>query len=250
MAVPTVSAASSFFAGTGDVAITLPAHAANDILLLFAETQAVDVVAAPSVAWTEVADSPQSISSGSQNSRLTAFWLRAASSSETNPTITDPGNHCVAGVITITGCITTGNPWNVTAGGTHDAGVGIALTGDTTTVDECLCIILASTGRDTNSGNFSNWANADLTDINEVWDFVRDDGNGGGIGVVRGTKATAGAVGSTTVDIGGTAGFHGGGHIFIAFKPPTVAAGTHRSTGSIVQGFRMGFNQPPNLARR
>src|SRR5690349_24405698 len=115
MAAPTFQAVgtpASTSGGAGATVPTWPAHVANDIGLLLVETTTPETVAAPA-GWTQVTGSPQADSGGS-STQLAVFWKRAASSSETNPSIPDPGNHCHAVIVTFRGCITSGDPVDVT----------------------------------------------------------------------------------------------------------------------------------------
>lgn len=195
MAIPTFVAAGTEAPSAGNATPGLPAGwAADDIHLLVCETVSGEPVTAPT-GFTAVADSPQ-IMAGS--TRLSVFWRRAVLG-DTDPTISDPGNHIQSQIFGFRGCITTGNPWDVTSGGTDAVGdTALVVPGDTTTVADCLVVICASIGADSNIDQFSLWANADLANVTERGDAFTNLGGGGGFGVATGEKAAAGAYGNTT----------------------------------------------------
>jgi hypothetical protein len=53
----------------------------------------------------------------------------------------------------------------------------------------------------TGTANFSAWTNSNLSSITELTDNTVTAGNGGGLGITIGGKATAGAYGNTTVTL-------------------------------------------------
>ncbi|OGP65883.1 MAG: hypothetical protein A3K22_01285 [Deltaproteobacteria bacterium RBG_16_42_7] len=185
-----------------------PAHAIDDIALLFVESMGEEAVLTPA-GFAPVLNSPQNVNTGNNGTRLTVFWVRATSAAMPNVTITDPGNHCVAQILTYRGVIATGDPWDVTGGGTENVfDTSLTASGVTTTVADTLIVVAAAQGRDANStttfanvGAAGGWANANLTGIAERADFARRNGNGGGFGVMDGVKATAGATGNTTATL-------------------------------------------------
>lgn len=198
MAIPTFVAAGTEAAGTTAVTPGLPSGwAAGDIHLLVCETLSGETVTVAD--YVAVADSPQSLGGVT---RLSVFWRRAEAG-DTDPTTAGSVNHIIAQIFGYRGCIATGNPWDVTSGGT-DATVDTALIvpGDTTTVADCLIVVCVSTGRDSNVDQISGWANADLANVAERGDAFTNTAGGGGIGVATGEKAAAGAYGNTTATFG------------------------------------------------
>jgi hypothetical protein len=203
---PTFVAAGSVTSGTGTITPALPSgRATNDILLLFVETanQAVSITNQNGGTWAEVTNSPQGTGTagGTSATRLAVFWSRY-NGTQGNPTVSDSGNHTAGRIIAIRGCPTSGNPWDVTAGGVESTSdTSGSIPGATTTVANTLVVaaIATSVPDSTSTAVFSSWANGNLTSITERVDNARSSGNGGAIGVVTGIKATAGAVGNTTV---------------------------------------------------
>jgi hypothetical protein len=197
---PVLAAVGSGSSGSGNVTPSIPSgYQEFDILLLFCETNG-QAVTAPT-GWTAVADSPQSTGSGTTGTRLSVFWKRAGIT-ETNPTITDPGDHVYAIIHAFRGCPRRGNPWDVTSGnveaGSDTSG---SIDGDTTTVDNTLIVLAITRMNDTSGAEFSAWANADLAALAERSDTGTTSGDGGGIGIATGVKASAGAYGATTVTL-------------------------------------------------
>lgn len=240
MAIPTFVAAGAIASGTGNVTPGLPAGwQANDIHLLLVETQGGEVVTAPS-GWTATASSPQESSGGGvESTRLSVFWRRAVGG-DTDPTVTDPGNHAVAVILGVRGCPTTGDPWNVSSGGGEDVtDASLTVPGATTTVADCLVVMMASRGSDLAGADFSAWANADLATVTERFDDGSIAGAGGGIGAATGEKAAAGAYGNTTATLGTAARK---AYITLALKPVAggaftldAAAGSYALTGAAAE---------------
>lgn len=190
--------------GTSNQVVPLPArYQANDVAFLVVET-ANQVVAAPS-GWVEVSGSPQGTGTAGDAAatRLTVFWRRLTAS-ETAPTVVNPGDHIVCQIFTVRGCTTSGNPWDVTAGSVEAAGsASVSFPGVTTTVANCLVLLIHAQGLDDNVAHFTagsaTFANADLENlVMLIRNHNRTHGNGGGFNVARGLKRTAGAIAATT----------------------------------------------------
>ena len=230
---PTFVAAGAVAANAAAITPALPAGiASNDILLLFLETanEAISIANQNGGTWTEVTNSPQGTGSGAGSgaTRLTVFWSRY-NGTQGAPTTSDSGNHQLGRVVALRGCATSGNPWDVTAGGV-DATVDTsgAIPGATTTVANTLVVAALATALPDADGtaDFSAWTNANLTSLAERTDNTSSAGNGGGLGITTGVKATAGAYGATTVTCATAAKK---GLLSIALKPggggsPPVAA--------------------------
>lgn len=204
VAAPTFQAAGTAASGTGAATPTWPAHAVGDVALLFIESTGGGTAALSSNAagFVEVTGSPQSSDTGTNGTRLTVFWARATSAAMANPTVADAGNHVYARILTYRGVISSGNPWDVTAGGFKaTASTSVTVTGVTTTVPDTLIVQAVSHDRDNTAAHFSGQTNANLTGITERSDEGTNSGNGGGIAVWDGVKLTAGATGDTTATI-------------------------------------------------
>jgi len=223
----------------------LPAGTAeNDILLLFVQYQNGPI----SVAGYQSVPGSHDASHGSYEFEM--FWRRAGAS-ESGPTIVGAGTnhmyavvcgfrdvvasgvpwnvigleshgvkiaveHVFAVVLAFRGCKTNGNPWNVITPDSSGVGTAITLLGTDgagpTTTRDCLVVGACSHSNDVAGPTFSGWTNADLANLTERFDDGTTVGNGGGLAVVTGEKATAGAFGNTTATNStvapGWAGYH------------------------------------------
>lgn len=194
---PTVQAQGTAVFGTGAVNVAWPAHAVNDIALLFVESAGGEAVTLSTPAtFAAVTGSPQAIGTTTAGTRLSVFWARATSTAMAPPVVADPGNHVYARIITYRGVATSGNPWDVTGGGTDS---NLSVSGVTTTVANTLVVQAASREDDSAAAAFSAQTNVNLSGITERSDLGTNSGNGGGFAVWDGGKATAGATGNTTV---------------------------------------------------
>jgi len=202
VAAPVYQAAGAGVGGTGAVSPAWPAHAAGDVALLFVESTGSEPVTLSTPAgFVVVTNSPQATGAAT-GTQLTVFWARATSAGMTAPTVADPGDHVYAQIITYRGVISTGNPWDSTGGGIKAAAsTSLTVTGITTTVNDTLVVQAASHSRDNAGAHFSAQTNANLTGIVERADAGTNSGNGGGLAVWDGVKATAGATGNTTATL-------------------------------------------------
>ncbi|MGQ0510092.1 MAG: DUF6701 domain-containing protein [Betaproteobacteria bacterium] len=224
-AAPTFVAAGAVAAGTGAIAPALPAGlAANDILLLFLETsnQAITIANQNGGVWAAVLNSPQSTgtAAGADGARLTVFWSRY-NGVQGAPTTSDSGNHQLGRIIAVRGVITTGDPWDVTAGGVEAGNTDTSgsIPGATTTVPNTFVVAAIATALPDLTGTtvFSAQANGNLTGLAERTDNSTNQGNGGGLGITTGAWATTGGYGATTVT---TSSNTAKAMLSIALRPP------------------------------
>lgn len=196
MALPTVFAVGTSASNANAASPGLPAgFVADDIFVLFIETQDVAVVPA-TTGYTEVTN--VFVSTGNAT-RLTVRWRRAVAG-DTAPSVGETANdHCCCQIVGVRGCTTNGSPVNVfqtSQETTSDTTVSI--TGNTTTANDCLILAAFSTGPDIASTvQASGWSDVGLGSVTERCDFWAAAGLGGGFGVASGTKAIAGAWGPT-----------------------------------------------------
>ena len=202
---PTFVACGTMSASTANAVPGLPTGwLQNDIFLLFVESANQPAGIAPVGGWAEVTNSPQGTGAtgGTSATALEVFWKRAGAS-EVSPSVGARGNHTIATVCAFRGVITTGNPWDVTNGGVEaTSDTSLSATGNTTTVADALVVIATTNHIDGNTtSRYSSWANTGLASVVERFDEGRNTGNGGGIGVTTGEKASAGAYGITTATL-------------------------------------------------
>lgn len=217
-AAPAFQAAGTAVGGRGNVSPAWPAHAIDDVALLFVESAGGEAATLSVPAgFAEVLNSPQATGTGTAGTRITVFWARATSTSMATPTVLDPGDHAYAQIITYRGVVNTGDPWDVTGGGVKaTASTSVTVTGVTTTVADTLIVQAVARDNDNAAAAFSAQTNANLTNITEQSDAGTNQGGGGGFAVWDGVKATAGATGDTTATV--TSSINA--FLTIALKPP------------------------------
>jgi hypothetical protein len=224
------------YVGSGAIAASLSAITpplpgnlvTDDILLLFLMTnnQVITIPTPNGGTWTEVAGSPQGtgVEGADAASRLTVFWSRY-NGTQGNPMTSDSGQQQIGRIHAFRGCIATGDPWDVTAGGVEGTSdTSGSIPGNTTTVANCLVVLAMAIEEpdETGTSQFSAWTNADLENITERSDNTSNVGNGGGLGVATGQKATAGTYGATAVT---TVVSTMKAMMSIALKPPAAEGG-------------------------
>ena len=202
---PIWQASGTAVAGTGAVTAAWPTHQTDDVALLVIETANEAITLGANAAdWTQVTNSPQGTGTagGTAATRLTVFWSRATSAAMGDVGVNDAGNHVRANIYTFRGVITTGNPWDVTAGDVAaTASTGVSIPGATTSVVDTLVVAIVANGTDTNTAQCSAWANADLANVVQIAGDNTNVGNGGGTCLATGDKAVAGTYGATTATL-------------------------------------------------
>lgn len=243
MAAPTVFAVGAVASGIGAITPPLPGGTLldNDVLVTIGESVGGQnypgSAGFPPTGWAHVTGSPVVQDT---NTQLTVIWKRFATG-DTAPGWGDSGDHNVGRMIAIRGCKTTGNPWNVVASSTESTSdTSAAWPGNTisTTVADCLVLEIIATGADVAStAQLGALTNANLSSITERMDNWISNGNGGGIGMVSGVKASAGNIGSSTATLGTAATKS---LMTLALEPPAAATNlviqdaTHAQTAANV----------------
>lgn len=206
MAMPTVNSIGTVQANT--TALTIPpgaSHTVDDIDILLIETGVSTAITLTTAAgFAELAAvSPQTTGAGATGTILSVFWRRW-NGTDGSPVTAAPSNHGVGRMISISGCKTSGNPWNTTATGVTDASADltVVVNGGTTSVVDCLVLLMVAQSLPdaTTTTEFSNWVNADLATVTEQIDNTTIFGNGGAIGMATGQRAATGTFGTTTAD--------------------------------------------------
>src|SRR6266511_2407088 len=202
------------------------APAANDILLVVTEScntasTAGTPVIDPTQGWTTIVISTQG--DGSAGVTTLAVWAKRAVGGDTGVWVTGTPNHVSGEMFVYSGAMITGTPWVGGAANGANSGNG-TMTGLNTIKDNSLVVMACTSTRDANStAQFSSWANANLTSINERDDNTSLTGAGGGFGVAEGYLATAGASGNSTVTIATSEQWRS---VHVALAPDTTPAGT------------------------
>lgn len=106
---------------------------------------------------------------------------------------------------------------DVSAGTTQSATTSFSFPGVTTTKPNCLIAHFVANDRDAAStSNLSSITNANLTDLTKQFDQTVSTGQGGGLALITGVKASAGATGNTTAT---NAASNTNASITLAFAP-------------------------------
>lgn len=187
-------------AGAASVAVAWPAHAVDDLGIMVIETGGEGTTLAVPSGWTAVTGSPVTDVATTAGSKLQVWYKFATSAAEANVNTGDSGDHQVARIVTFRGVNKT-TPFDVTPVTATKTTASTTVTWNTitTATDNALIVLLATRPDDSTSVTaFSNPVNANLTTLTERGEAGTNAGHGGGFVVVTGTKATAGAVGTTT----------------------------------------------------
>jgi hypothetical protein len=198
---PTVVAVGAVASGTTAITPAFPSGiAVADILVTVAECEGVTAPGAYTLpaGWAHITGSP--VQEGT-NTRLWVIWRRY-DGVFTAPSLGDSGDHNVGRMIALRDCPTTGNPWDVAAAAVEAVSdTSATWPGVTTTIPDTLVLAIISTGADIATAQLGALTNATYTSIVEQMDNWVTSGNGGGIGMVSATKATAGATGQSTATL-------------------------------------------------
>lgn len=208
------------------VAITVPwpaGHQINDLGLLLMQTSDEAPGLDPPSGWLAAPDSPQGTGTpgAAGSTRLTVYYRRATSTAEADASVGDSGNHQLGQILTFSGVITTGSPFDTSAGSVQAvASTSITIPGGTTVTDECLIILMGAHATDGAANQFSNFVNAGLANITERSDRGTSAQAGGGFMLTSAEKSTAGAFGTTTADVATSSVL---ASLMLALKPAVVS---------------------------
>jgi len=198
MALPTyVGAGSQSAATSGSVTPAMPTGVATgDLLIMLVETS--DPSVTISSGWEPAPDSPVT---GTTFATTLSVYYQWYSGSTPARTVSAASDHVLARIAAFRGLNKSGNPFNLTASTIGDTTNAFVAPGGTTTVDDCLVLIVGGSSRDATGTSFSGWTNSDLVSVTERIDSFTSSGNGGVFGMATGEKATKGAFGSTTATV-------------------------------------------------
>lgn len=201
MAFPEIRAVGTSNSSTNTVSPGLPAGTLpGDLLIGIFESGGETALAEANTALT-IAGWTVAGSEKKGNTRITVATKRATGTND-RKTSNDTGDHQIGKILGLkAGTYNEENPINASAFGTQAATKAVKIPGFTTTVAECLVIGFA-TGNLPDAPSeteFGAATNASLASITERVDNTTNEGDGGAIYAVTGTKATAGAVSETTL---------------------------------------------------
>lgn len=179
---------------------TWPTHNVNDIALLFVTSEGSETINLTTAnGFVQITNSPQSTGSLRTDSQLAVYWCRASSTSMSAPVVAAGTTDTIySGILTYRGCITSGNPWDVTAGSAKaPASTTATLPSVTTTVPNTLVVLPISSDLDITTPWTTSMTNAGLANLTERFDLGTNVGGGGAIAVYDGQRAATGAIGTT-----------------------------------------------------
>jgi hypothetical protein len=198
---PSYQATGSPSSGANTFSIFWPSHQTNDIGIIVIEGSGDATAISPPSGWNAFPSTPVVDVANTSGSSLWVWWRRAASGSEGSVSIPDSGDHQTAVLFTIRGCVTTGDPWDVTTTGFKDVASTTATVPSVTT-SKFATRVLMVVGRPDDSSSashFSSPTNANLTSLTEHYEYGTVSGNGGGFVILSGVLADKNTTGATTI---------------------------------------------------
>lgn len=198
MTLPTFVSFGAITNGTGALSVPWGAgHAANDYSLVFVETGQ-EVVATP--AGTTVVPATSVIQGTAVRGSI--FQDYAAGGAEANISVADPGDHAVAAIGVFRGVHLTA-PIHAICGCAVAGTTALVFPTLFTEEPDCLIVNAFFWAAD-NAGPLGtgDHANGSLANLTERCDGGATDGNGGGLLIFTGQKATPGEITGTTVTLG------------------------------------------------
>lgn len=200
-----------------------PTHQVDDILLLATETNVTGGLTVPSTpsGVANTTNSPRA--QGTNVTALNAFWKRASSSSESDIVVPATSNHQTGIPLRIRGCLSSGNPWDTQTMGGQGSGTSRTFNGFNTLTTDSLILYMIVSDFSTTSDNFTSFNSpSGLTGFTVLDQNFTSGGNGGGVVVAYGTKATVGFVGNLTWTFANASSWSG---IALAFPPYVAPSG-------------------------
>ena len=198
---PVFQIVGTFYANVGAVSPAWPAgHQANDVGIMLVETANQPLGSLPS-GWAHVTGSPFGTGTAAAvgSVGLSVLWKRATSAAETGYSIGDSGDHQIARIFVIRGCVTTGTPVEVLSSGVlATASTAFSIAGGTPSQNNTLVLGVVANATDSGADQASFAANTSVTGWAEKDDVNTSQGVGGGFAIASGTKEVAGAVGPFT----------------------------------------------------
>lgn len=203
---------STLGANAGPIGLFMPLAAANDVWIVLVET-ANQWLSAP-VAQIIVDEGPPAIvndytmtaignigtgtAGGTAATAIRAYGFRCAGG-ESQIVVPDQGDHQIALAAAFTGAKLTGTPWALGASAVEAAATAsMSIPGFTSTRGGSLIMAGCAIATDTATEQFPAGVNASLTSFSKVQSLCSTVGNGGGLAMYIGRKATPGLVDPTT----------------------------------------------------
>ena len=187
---------------TGDINLAWPTgsnKAINDVALLIVECSGDDATLdLSSQGFQHVPGSPFTDVPDAAGSKVQILWHRLTTTSLSNITHSDIGDHCFVELLILRNCRKTGNPWHDIAV-TIKSGASSSYTFPSVIADTDESYILMIGSHPLGVGNpFSLPANAALSSITQRRNNFTGFGNGGGLAVFDAIKTTIGPTGTSS----------------------------------------------------
>ena len=180
MSAPLLHAIGDVVAGTSDIVLSWPDHTADDIGVILVENA--NQIPSTPAGWTALASTGTGTAGATAATGIAAFWKRAASGTEANVTITDPGARAIGVLLVFRGCLTSGSPIDVSATSVQaTVSAAVSIPGVTTTQgDELVVNVLTnSLLLDDETLQPSTLTNASVSNLTKRLNTQPDGVNGG-----------------------------------------------------------------------
>lgn len=218
-------------ANGASVTPSLPAHQVNDLLLCAATSNDNTTHSVATSGWAQVYQLTQT---GSGHPRSSLFYKKAASTSETNPTITHSGGGGIVAACTAFRGVDTTTPFDVTYAASHYADTtnssNVTSGSMTTATSGAMMLFLGHINN--NRCSLSASVTGGLT-WSQSFCFDSSQGNDETIAIHYALKATAGAIGPITFTQGSTDENRG---VLVALRPATTSVTAHRYRVTVDHG--------------
>lgn len=193
---------------------------AGDFAVLVVESSGSDATTTPSD-WTHFPGSPVVDVADSTGSKLNVLWRVVPSDSPASVSIADAGDHVVGGISVFRNATADALVFATATATKTTASTSATWPDLTTSSPNNLVLLLASRPNASTSAAFSGFANANLTSIATAREQGSTQGNGGGFVLIYGTKATQGAIGTSTATLSSSLT---NGYLVIALEPSIALA--------------------------
>ncbi len=224
MAAPAWQATGTLATSTGAISPNWPTHLTDDIgLLIINHNGTAAPTLSPAAGFVLIADiDAASAKSGS------IWWCRATSASMTAPTCPDSGDGNAGLIMTVRGCVTSGDPWDVFGEVAQASTASISIDSITTTLDELLLVTATFAAHGVNDSTAliqsQTITNSYINSIDVRHDSASGLNNDGYcLSIITGPTNTIGTTGPMTWTSAIAA--RAVGHIMVALKSPDSDAG-------------------------
>lgn len=193
---PTIVSSGSIGSSTGTNSRSPLAEIEGDLMILQVETSNEPILAP--IGWTQIASVGVG-GAGTTGTRLQIFTRIAESSDEPDVAIPDAGDHSLMRLTVVRGA---GTSVDVSIAQSADADVtDVSIDAVDVELPQSLVLLVVATSADASGGQLSAQANPEMTGVNEEADSGSTTGNGGGLSLTSGLRATAGPGGTWTATL-------------------------------------------------